>query len=124
MKISSFMPHRKFLETVELQIALKNYDPARDKRFTGTVKLTHVPKVSPLNLPSPVLLLLFNGLTLSLVNFYLSFNCASLSPKILSILPDHDHLSNHLVFRKVSRFVSLETSDIWMRLKILGMSAR
>ncbi|KAL5251363.1 hypothetical protein ACHWQZ_G016908 [Mnemiopsis leidyi] len=37
---------RKFLETVELQIALKNYDPARDKRFTGTVKLRHVPKKS------------------------------------------------------------------------------
>merc|ERR1711862_564980 len=35
---------RKFLETVELQIALKNYDPARDKRFSGTVKLRHVPK--------------------------------------------------------------------------------
>ncbi|XP_063687259.1 large ribosomal subunit protein uL1-like [Bolinopsis microptera] len=35
---------RKFLETIELQIALKNYDPARDKRFTGTVKLRHVPK--------------------------------------------------------------------------------
>merc|ERR1711907_147529 len=30
---------RKFTETVELQIGLKNYDPARDKRFAGTVKL-------------------------------------------------------------------------------------
>ncbi|KAK8778862.1 hypothetical protein V5799_019787 [Amblyomma americanum] len=30
--------HRKFLETVELQIALKNYDPQKDKRFSGTVK--------------------------------------------------------------------------------------
>lgn len=29
---------RKFVETVELQIGLKNYDPAKDKRFTGTVK--------------------------------------------------------------------------------------
>ncbi len=29
---------RKFLETVELQIALKNYDPSRDKRFSGTVR--------------------------------------------------------------------------------------
>ena len=29
---------RKFLETVELQIGLKNYDPQRDKRFSGTVK--------------------------------------------------------------------------------------
>jgi len=30
---------RKFTETVELQIGLKNYDPQRDKRFSGTVKL-------------------------------------------------------------------------------------
>ena len=29
---------RKFIETVELQIALKNYDPQKDKRFSGTVK--------------------------------------------------------------------------------------
>jgi len=35
---------RKFLETVELQIALKNYDPQRDKRFSGTFKLPTIPK--------------------------------------------------------------------------------
>ena len=35
---------RKFAETVELQIGLKNYDPQRDKRFAGTVKLPNVPK--------------------------------------------------------------------------------
>ncbi|XP_039272316.1 large ribosomal subunit protein uL1-like [Styela clava] len=35
---------RKFLETVELQISLKNYDPQKDKRFSGTVKLPHVPR--------------------------------------------------------------------------------
>ena len=29
---------RKFVETVELQISLKNYDPQKDKRFSGTVK--------------------------------------------------------------------------------------
>lgn len=29
---------RKFLESVELQIGLKNYDPQKDKRFSGTVK--------------------------------------------------------------------------------------
>ena len=27
-----------FIKTVELQIGLKNYDPQRDKRFSGTVK--------------------------------------------------------------------------------------
>lgn len=29
---------KKFLETVEIQIGLKNYDPQKDKRFSGTVK--------------------------------------------------------------------------------------
>merc|ERR1712212_883572 len=33
---------RKFRETVELQIGLKNYDPQKDKRFSGTVKLRHM----------------------------------------------------------------------------------
>jgi len=31
--------HRKFTETVELQIGLKNYDPQKDKRFSGSVRL-------------------------------------------------------------------------------------
>merc|ERR1712212_162421 len=35
---------RKFLESVDLQIGLKNYDPQKDKRFSGTVKLKHIPK--------------------------------------------------------------------------------
>uniref|UniRef100_A0A4W2I5X9 Uncharacterized protein n=1 Tax=Bos indicus x Bos taurus TaxID=30522 RepID=A0A4W2I5X9_BOBOX len=30
---------RRFLETVELQISLKNYDPQKDKRFSGTIRL-------------------------------------------------------------------------------------
>lgn len=29
---------RKFRETIELQIGLKNYDPQKDKRFSGTVR--------------------------------------------------------------------------------------
>ena len=29
---------RKFLESVDLQIGLKNYDPQKDKRFSGTVR--------------------------------------------------------------------------------------
>jgi len=37
---------RGFLETVELQIALKNYDPQRDKRFSGTFKLPTIPKTN------------------------------------------------------------------------------
>jgi len=32
---------RRFLESVELQISLKNYDPMKDKRFNGTVKLPY-----------------------------------------------------------------------------------
>ena len=35
---------RKFTETVELQIGLKNYDPQRDKRFSGTVRLPNIPR--------------------------------------------------------------------------------
>lgn len=33
---------RGFLESVELQIGLKNYDPQKDKRFSGTVKYVHL----------------------------------------------------------------------------------
>ncbi len=33
---------RKFVETVDLQIGLKDYDPNKDKRFNGTVKLQHI----------------------------------------------------------------------------------
>ncbi|XP_011817732.1 PREDICTED: 60S ribosomal protein L10a isoform X3 [Colobus angolensis palliatus] len=35
---------RKFLETVELQISLKNYDPQKNKRFSGTVRLKSTPR--------------------------------------------------------------------------------
>jgi len=35
---------RGFVETIELQIALKNYDPNKDKRFSGTVRLPYPPK--------------------------------------------------------------------------------
>lgn len=37
---------RKFTETIELQIGLKNYDPQKDKRFSGTVKLPYTPRPS------------------------------------------------------------------------------
>ena len=33
---------RNFVETIELQIGLKNYDPQRDKRFSGTVKCVYI----------------------------------------------------------------------------------
>ena len=36
---------RKFVETIELQIGLKDYDTQLDKRFAGTVKLPHVPRM-------------------------------------------------------------------------------
>merc|ERR1711937_694113 len=35
---------RKFQQTVELQVALKDYDPQKDKRFVGTVRLPNVPR--------------------------------------------------------------------------------
>eukprot|EP00591_Stephanopyxis_turris_P010753 CAMPEP_0195520524 /NCGR_PEP_ID=MMETSP0794_2-20130614/17096_1 /TAXON_ID=515487 /ORGANISM="Stephanopyxis turris, Strain CCMP 815" /LENGTH=230 /DNA_ID=CAMNT_0040649901 /DNA_START=86 /DNA_END=778 /DNA_ORIENTATION=+ len=37
---------RNFLETIELQIALKNYDASKDKRFAGTFKLPEHPRPS------------------------------------------------------------------------------
>lgn len=35
---------RKFVETVELQVGLKDYDTQRDKRFSGTVRLPNIPR--------------------------------------------------------------------------------
>ncbi|CAM9516566.1 unnamed protein product [Sphacelaria rigidula] len=35
---------RKFTESIELQVTLKNYDPQRDKRFSGTFKLPTIPR--------------------------------------------------------------------------------
>merc|ERR1711981_114194 len=35
---------RNFKESIELQIMLKNYDPQKDKRFSGSVKLPHTAK--------------------------------------------------------------------------------
>ncbi|KAK2950386.1 putative 60S ribosomal protein L10a-2 [Blattamonas nauphoetae] len=34
---------RKFVETIELQISLKNYDPNTDKRFSGSIALPVIP---------------------------------------------------------------------------------
>lgn len=34
----------KFVQTVELQIGLKDYDPQKDKRFAGTVRLPNIPR--------------------------------------------------------------------------------
>lgn len=38
LKYATETKKRKFTESVELQIALKNYDPQKDKRFAGTIK--------------------------------------------------------------------------------------
>jgi len=35
---------RKFKQTVELQVALKDYDPQKDKRFVGSVRLINIPR--------------------------------------------------------------------------------
>lgn len=43
---------RKFKETIELQVGLKNYDPQKDKRFSGTVKLPYTPRPSMKVCPS------------------------------------------------------------------------
>jgi len=35
---------RKFVETIELQVGLKNYDPQKDKRFSGSLRLPSATK--------------------------------------------------------------------------------
>jgi len=35
---------RNFVETVDLQIGIKDYDPQKDKRFAGSIKLPHIPR--------------------------------------------------------------------------------
>ena len=35
---------RKFTQTVELQVGIKDYDPQKDKRFQGSVKLVNCPR--------------------------------------------------------------------------------
>lgn len=35
---------RNFVETIDLQVTLKNYDPRRDKRFAGSFRLPTVPR--------------------------------------------------------------------------------
>ncbi|KAI4304742.1 hypothetical protein MLD38_040216 [Melastoma candidum] len=44
IKADSAEKKRNFVETIELQIGLKNYDPQKDKRFSGSVKLPHIPR--------------------------------------------------------------------------------
>merc|ERR1712072_1634264 len=44
LRYSSEEKKRKFLETIELQIVLKNYDTNKDKRFAGSIKLPNIPR--------------------------------------------------------------------------------
>ena len=34
---------RDFAESIELQVVLRDYDPEKDKRFTGSIKLPSKP---------------------------------------------------------------------------------
>jgi len=43
-KYSSEKKKRGFVETIDLQISLKNYDPVKDKRFSGVFRLPHLPR--------------------------------------------------------------------------------
>merc|ERR1719510_1126056 len=45
-QLRGMMKERKFRESIELQIALKDYDPAKDKRFVGTVRLPNMHRPS------------------------------------------------------------------------------
>ena len=43
-ELRKIMKERKFQETIELQIGLKDYDPQKDKRFVGSVRLPNNPR--------------------------------------------------------------------------------
>jgi len=43
-KYSNETKKRKFTETIELQVALKNYDPNKEKRFSGAIRLPNIPR--------------------------------------------------------------------------------
>jgi len=43
-KVLAEKEKRKFTQTVDLQIKLKNYDPSKDKRFNGSLKLPNFVK--------------------------------------------------------------------------------
>merc|ERR1712093_958743 len=44
MKAQATEKKRKFVESIELQVVLKNYDTQKDKRFAGSIKLPNVPR--------------------------------------------------------------------------------
>lgn len=44
LNYSQTLKKRNFTETVELQVGLKNYDPQKEKRFSGNIRLPHVPR--------------------------------------------------------------------------------
>jgi len=44
LKNSNETKKRPFVETVELQVGLKNYDTQKDKRFSGSIKLPYLTK--------------------------------------------------------------------------------
>jgi large subunit ribosomal protein L10Ae len=43
-EINTSTVKRKFVETIDLQVGIKDYDPQKDKRFAGSIKLPHVPR--------------------------------------------------------------------------------
>merc|ERR1711934_352109 len=43
-ELRGLMKERKFKQTIELQVGLKDYDPQKDKRFVGSVTLPNNPR--------------------------------------------------------------------------------
>ncbi|OMJ70136.1 hypothetical protein SteCoe_19578 [Stentor coeruleus] len=43
-EINADRKKRGFVETVDLQVGIKDYDPQKDKRFAGSIKIPHVPR--------------------------------------------------------------------------------
>lgn len=73
--------NRKFMETNELQIGLKNYNPQMDKCFSGSVKLPHIAR------PKMKGCMLGDAQHVEEVNYTPNF-----SSKALFVLPNHFNL--------------------------------
>lgn len=92
LEYSTETKKRNFLETVELQIGLKNYDPQRDKRFSGTIKLPSVPRpgMSIWCATQPTLYVMNKSIWIELtepVTVFLVINTTSIVPSITASMP-------------------------------------
>lgn len=98
---------RNFTQTIELQIGLKNYDPQKDKRFSGSVKLPHIPR------PKMKICMLGDAQHVEEVHSF----CHSCLLSLLFLLIDY---INEPVFRVFEAFFYLDMNKHHLGLLILA----